>query len=55
MTFNADMTTGARVGWYAAKAVGFIVASYVFSYIFWKTKKCVDEGCPSKAPKKKKR
>ena len=51
MTFNADMTTGARVGWYALKIIGFVVASYIFSYIFWSTKKCVEKGCKTKKKK----
>ena len=39
-------------GWILIKTIGFIVASFVFSYIFWKTKECV-ENCATKKKKKK--
>ena len=39
-----------KSGWWALKAVYFLVASFVFSWIFWKTKELVE-----KKPAKKKK
>jgi len=39
-------------GWWLAKAVGFLVGTFVFSYVFWWTKGLVEKGC---SPKKKKK
>lgn len=39
-----------KLGWVLAKASYMIIGSFVFSYIFWGTKKWLDS-----APKKKKK
>ncbi len=44
MTFvKGDMTMTAKIGWYLLKGVYFVVMSFVFSYIFWWTKKLVEK------------
>ncbi len=52
MAFKGDMTMTAQIGWYAVKAAYMIVASFVFSYIFWWTKGLVEKGCKGKKRKK---
>jgi Na+/melibiose symporter-like transporter len=45
------MGTGTHgAGWWILKIMWFVVGSFVFSWIFWKTKQMVEEK-----PKKKKR
>jgi hypothetical protein len=40
-----------KLGWMLLKLVGFILASFVFSFIFWATKKWMDQT-PVKKKKK---
>jgi hypothetical protein len=40
-----------KTGWYFFKGVGFIVGTFIFSYIFWRTKNWLD----NKSPKKRKK
>ena len=39
----AGWSSGSSMGWWALKAVAFIVASYIFSTIFWTTKRFFDK------------
>ncbi len=49
---SAAVGTYGKSGWYLVKSLGFIVGSIVFSYIFWKTKQCLDNCSPKKKRRK---
>jgi hypothetical protein len=39
------------VGFYFLKGILFVVGAYVFSYIFWSTKMCLEKRCGKKKKK----
>lgn len=42
-------------GWFLLKAIGFVLASFVFSLVFWLTKRAVDRAPDMKAHEKVKK
>ena len=40
--YKSDMGSAGYVGWWVLKSLLFIAASFVFSLIFWLTKKWID-------------
>ncbi len=46
------MAYAGKTWWYLGKGIALIVASFVFSYIFWWTKGCV-EKCSTKKKRKR--
>ena len=52
MGYAYGMTLGEQAAWFVVKSVCFILASFVFSFIFWVTKRWID-GQPVVKKKKK--
>jgi hypothetical protein len=52
MGFGAEACGLEKAGWILVKSIAFILASFVFSLIFWLTKKWVDRQEQGKKKKK---